>query len=325
VSFLVLGASVVLAAFVVVAGALSLLVAAAAPFLRRLQSGGARRRAAVLFSACLLPTAGGLLAAFLLVLPAWIAHEPRHTRERPGALLLAVAALGLLLLASAAARVWRDHRRTRRALDGWLRAGEPLESPRPLPLPAWRVEHAFPLAAVAGVRRPRLLVARAVAEALTGDELRAVAAHEAGHVAAGDVPRRLALSACADPLRFSAGRAALERSWEEAAEAAADAFAAGTVPPVHLASALVKIAKLVPAGGRVAAELPALVAGAPIAGRVRALLADDGPAAGRAAGTPLRALAAALALGWVLSWPVVLPAVHQVVEGVVTALGASAR
>jgi Zn-dependent protease with chaperone function len=312
-SFAALGAVLVLAAHATVAFVLSLAVAAAAP--RLLRAGGpAARRARLLFAACVLPQAGALFAAAALVLPAYVWFEPRDAGEHPGPVLLALAGLGAAGLVSGAARVLLDQWRTTRLLRAWGREAEPLGA---LPLPAWRVEHPFPLAAVAGVRRPRLLVARQVVDALSPEELRAVAAHEAGHVAAGDVARRIVLRACAGVPLPGRRAAALEACWERAAEAAADAFAAAATSPLHLAGALVKIATLAPPGARLAFGGPAVAAGGPIAGRVRALLADEAPVR-PASGRPIgRAIALALAIAWATSLPVLLPAVHGLLEIVV--------
>jgi Zn-dependent protease with chaperone function len=320
--FVALGAVLSLAAFAVVASLAALCVAAAAPLLRRIERWAPARRAALLFAAGTLPTVAGLFAALALVWPAWIVHEPRNTSEAPGALLLAAAAAGLLLLASAVRRAGGDHLRTAHAVRRWMRSGQPIAALAPA-LPAFRVEEAFPLAAVAGLRRPRLLVARQVAEVLTEEELRAVAAHEAAHVRARDVAKRLALRASADPLWWTPARAALARAWERAAEEAADQRAAGAVPASDLASALVKVAALVPAGARLAVGLPAVAGGAPIATRVRALLASA-PAAPVCddARWPRRVFALATAVAGALLASAMLAPVHGLLEAVMIGFGA---
>jgi Zn-dependent protease with chaperone function len=316
-SFAALGVVLVLAAYAAALVVLSLAVAAAAPWLLR-ACGPPARQARVLFVACVLPQAGALFVAGALVLPAYVLLEPPDAGERAGLALLALAGLGAAGLGCAAARVLLDQWRTTRLLRAWARDAEPLGA---LALPAWRVEHPFPLAAVVGVRRPRLLVARQVVDALSPEQLRAVAAHEAGHVAAGDVARRIALRACSVTPRPGRCAKALEACWERAAEAAADAFAAAATSPLHLAGALVKIAALAPPGTRLAFTAPAIAAGGPIAGRVRALLADEAPAPSPSRRPMARTVALVVALAWALSLPVVLPATHGFLEIVVAKLG----
>jgi Zn-dependent protease with chaperone function len=233
--------------------------------------------------------------------------------------LLVVAATAGLLLMTAARKALVEYRRTARAVAVWMREARPLAIP-PLGLPALRIEHAFPLAAVAGVRRPRLLFATGVVQALTTDELRAVATHESGHLAARDVLKRLVLRACPDPLPWTGARARLEQSWERAAEAAADDFAARRVPRLHLASALVKIASLVPPGRGLSLELPAFAAGAPVAARVYDLLAGEPTPCPPEASRGLRAAIGVGAAAGLALLPFALPATHRFLEAVVTAL-----
>jgi hypothetical protein len=148
-----------------------------------------------------------------------------------------------------------------------------------------------------------------------------VAAHESGHLAARDVLKRLVLRACPEPLRWTGARARLEHAWERAAEAAADDFAGRRVPRIHLASALVKIAGLVPPGRGLSLELPAFAAEAPVAARVHELLAEG--AGARPAGGGARAfygLIAAAAAALLALLPSALPATHRLLERVVTGL-----
>lgn len=319
-SFAVLGVSLVLSGYLLVATLLSLAVALAA----RLRGSGRwdrpGARARLLFAACVLPTAAGLLAALGLVLPAWLVHEPLGTDEQPGPALLLVAGTAGVLVMTAVRKAFAGYRRTARAVAAWSREARPLGIPR-LDVPALRVEYAFPLAAVAGIRRPRLLLAGVVVDALTPDELRAVAAHESGHLAAGDVLKRLVLRACPDPLRWTGVRARLEESWERAAEAAADDFAARRVPRIHLASALVKIASLVPPGRALGLELPAFAAaGAPVATRVHDLLAGEAtPRPPESLCALYVAIGVGAAAGLALL-PFALPATHRFLEAIVTAL-----
>lgn len=320
-AFVWLGAVLVLATFLLVSVLLAGVVAALEPALQR---AAARRpsaagRAAWLFAACVAPTAAGAVAALGLVLPAWLLFEPPGTQERAAPVLVAFAAVAAALLGRAVRRAAIEHRRTARAVADWMRNARraPL---RGLAVPAVRVDHGFPVAAVAGVIRPRLLLGSQVVDALTRAELRAVAAHEAGHLASRDVLKRLLLRACVDPLPWTGARQRLEQDWETAAEMAADEFASRRVPRVVLAKALVKIAGLVTPGSRLTLEVPAFAAGAPVAARVRGLLAEEGPAGAGRSGRLGRLLVLGAAAAWLAGLPMALPATHAVLESVVKAL-----
>jgi Zn-dependent protease with chaperone function len=323
-SFVWLGVLLMLAGYLVVSALLASSLALAWRWLERraAAASSAARRAAVLYAACLAPTLGGLVAALGFVLPAWLVHEPLGTDEAasPGLLILGFAAAALL--GRALRRAVVEHHRTARAVAGWLRQARtaPLSG---LAIPALRVEHGFPLAAVAGVVRPRLLLASQVVDALTPEELRAVATHEAGHLAAGDVLKRLLLRACPDPLPWLRVRARLERDWERAAEAAADEYASRHVSRIVLARALLKIAAQVKPGSRLTLEVPAFAAG-PVAARVMDLLADEDRPVRESAPPAVRVLPlvilATAAGAWLLALPFVLPGVHALLEAVVKGL-----
>jgi Zn-dependent protease with chaperone function len=321
-TFVWLGALAMLASYLVVSAVLAAAIALAASAVDLASAvRRARRRSARLFAACVAPTAGGLLAAFGFVLPAWLALEPRGTQEQASPLIIVLAAAGAAVALAGLRRAIVEHRRTARAVAAWVRAGQPAPVPG-LAVPALRVEHGFPLAAITGIWRPRLLLGAQVVEALTPAELRAVAAHESGHLVAGDVLKRLLLRACPDPLPWLRARARLEQCWEQASEAAADEFAARHVSRVVLAKALVKIAGLVPPGSRLTLGTPAFAAG-PVAARVLDLLADDDRAVPAATRPAVRALplllVAAAASAWLLSLPFVLPRTHALVEALVNA------
>jgi Zn-dependent protease with chaperone function len=130
-------------------------------------------------------------------------------------------------------------------------------------VPTFRIRHSFPVIAVIGVLRPRLFVASQVFDALTPGELDAALAHERGHVEGGDNLKRALLQAGEDALLHAPLVRSLCREWQREAEMAADEFAAeaGPTAALDLASAIVKISKLVPRGAR-----PTLPAGAHLLG-----------------------------------------------------------
>ena len=321
-SWLVLGLLLALGAHAVVSTLAALGVLAARPLAERaLARAAPAARARLLFALCLAPSAAGLVAVVAVVLPAWIAHEPRATNEAAGPLLRAAGLAGAALLAARLGPGLLLAARTARAVAAWTRRGTPVPG---LPLPAARFDHPLPVAALVGVVRPRLLLADRLVAALDAPALQAVAAHEMGHAAARDNLRRLLLASSPDVLAWLPQGRRLRRGFDEAAEAAADRHALARVRPETLARALVTAAGLVPEGRRLELPLAALDDGAaPLADRVRSLLAAEPPAADGGSGRgvrPAHALAAGLALAALVVFSAARPEAHALLETVVHAL-----
>jgi Zn-dependent protease with chaperone function len=264
-----------------------------------------------------LPSFGGLATALGLALPAWLVYEPRNTGETPGAVLILGAAVGAALVLSRAWAGLRDQIVTRRMLAGGTRSGRRLPD---LGLPALRIAHDFPVAAVAGVFRPRLVIADRVVDSLTSEELEAVGAHESGHLVARDNLRSLVLRVSPDPLALTAAGREIRRAWEDAAEAAADRYACSRVAPLVLARALVKVAGLVPAGRRLDLTAAAFHRDRALTRRVTALIAAAESGLERPPRRlPFALVVTAVAVPSAAAVPL-LPAVHRVLEAVVRAL-----
>jgi Zn-dependent protease with chaperone function len=176
---------------------------------------------------------------------------------------------------------------------------------------------------VVGAFRPRLFVAETVLQACTPEELASVLAHESGHVASRDNLKRLVAKFLPDALPWIPAGRALDKAWETASEAAADARAVATRPggSLDLASALLRVARLATAGSW--GELPAraLFDGESVAPRVQRLLSDEAaaPATARmlAVWGVLLALPAALLAA--SQDPAILRTVQQVAEALVQA------
>ena len=318
-TFALLGLGLALALYLLGSCGLSLAVGLGFPALERAAQGlHPRLRASVFFGLGVLPALGGTVLALGLVFPAWLTQEPREGDERAGPVLLLLASAGVLLVLLRLGAALRDQIRTQQTVREWTAAGRPLLG---LPLAATHFPHDFPVAALSGFLRPRLLLADRLLLALSPEELEAVVAHELSHLEARDNLKRLLLRAAPDPLAFFATGASLRRAFEEAAEAAADASAAGRVAPLCLAQALVKVATLVPPGARLEMSAATLHREGSLAARVRALLqAHDHQAPAQAQGPgPVRG-ASLLALAALLLLVVgssAFPAVHLVLEGLV--------
>lgn len=258
--FFVLGISIVLAALLLLNSFTSLIASVTwrvfgRPASKRLS---AASRAGIIFLLRTFPIGLGIICVSLLLIPAYIEHEPRSGHEPVSLKLAIIACASGLGLAFALFRGLAAWRATSRLKSDWLRHAQRIELPQ-VKIPSYRIQHQFPVIAIVGVLRPRLFIAEQVFTSLAPEELMAAIEHEAGHVVANDNFRRGLLRACRDVLVMIPSGRQLDRAWIEASEAAADEYAAGRGRRValDLASALVKIARLIPAGIK-----PAMPAGA---------------------------------------------------------------
>jgi len=257
--FFLLGICIVLAVML----ALNSIASLASSLLWKVLEPRARRwsgasQASILCLLRTLPVVGGITIVALLFTPAYLTHEPRTNHEEITLNLGIVAffsALGVVLAIVRGIVTWRA---TARLMADWLRNAERITLPG-ITIPAFRMEHKFPVLAIVGTFRPRLFIANQILQSLTDDELTAALAHEIGHVIAQDNLKRGLLRICRDMLLIIPTGRTLDSAWKEASEAAADEYAAGRdrMVGLDLASALVKIARLVPIGSR-----PTLPAGA---------------------------------------------------------------
>jgi Zn-dependent protease with chaperone function len=254
-----------------------LVAAAVVPWLsRRARTGGPRARAATALAIRLLPAAASCgLAALVAV--SFVAFEPIGREETTGRLLVALAALAVVLIGVAAARWVLMVQATDRVVRRWMADAEPARLDG-IEAPAFAVSSVFPIVSVVGLFRPRLIVARSVLAACTADELRAILAHEQGHIDRRDNLRRALLGALPDVLGGLPVSRRLLDDWHAATEEAADDRAArlGEAGRLLLAQALVKVARLAPPALE-ARQLPAsaLYRGEGVEHRVRRLLVPE--------------------------------------------------
>jgi Zn-dependent protease with chaperone function len=234
----------------------------------------AKRRVSLLFWFRVLPLLIAAVAVFAFVLPAFFLYEPHEPQETVGIKLAAVIFVAITGLMFAMFRLFGSWWRTRRLRTTWGRNATRTTLDG-VSLPVYRLENSFPVFAVVGVLRPRIYIAEPIFETLDTDEIAAVIKHELGHTIARHNLKRLLMQLCSDVLVAPVGHG-LDRSWSEAAEEAADEFAAATggrQTAVDLAAALIKIARIIP-------DKPALVMpavsyafnGELLAARVRRLL-----------------------------------------------------
>lgn len=292
----------------------------------------AATRARLLFSLRTLPALLALLFVALLLVPSYLAYEPRHTTESVSLKLGLLAVLSAAGLAVSIVRGIATHRATANLTSDWLQQGTPIEI-EGIEIEAYRINHPFPLIGIVGFLRPRLFIATQVLELLTPEEIAAAIAHENGHLTARDNLKRGLLQACRDALLIIPSGRLLDKSWSEASEEAADENAArqGNTVALDLASALVKIARTIPLGAR-----PTMPAGVFLLGdeetkgiksRVRRLIAlATNPVVGARQGVLANlfvwAPASMLLVGFMIAAtnPFLLSRVHYLIEHAVSAL-----
>ena len=276
--FELLGACMALSALFVVRAAGSAGAMVAWRMLRaRIESWPAAARARILFGLGTVPTFVAVLMTFALVVPAYLLHEPSPPREVVGVRLVGLAAVSALGVAMALWRVATRLAATRRLKAHWKRDAVAINLPGAT-LPTYRIRHPFPVIAVVGVLRPSLFIAEQLLDELDEAELAAAISHETGHAVARDNFKRTVMLACRGGAPFAIPSPSLDRAWSDAAECAADEYAARADArrALDLASALVKIARLVPAG--LTPALPAISSAASgsidgVASRIRRLVA----------------------------------------------------
>lgn len=232
------------AAFAVSSVLTAAATAAAWPLVRRsLRQAGASTRALLIGMTRLAPvTIGGIAAT--IASAAFVRFEPRDTTETPGLLLGLAGAIALGMAMNASVRIARAIRAATRC-SRLLRLG----GTRAISADGtsfWVLDTDYPVAAVTGIVRSRLLLSTRVLRECTSGELDAIISHERAHVRRRDNLVRAAMLCLPDPLRFTAAGREMEAAWASAAEEAADDAAAGVTEERRalLAAALVRVAKM---------------------------------------------------------------------------------
>lgn len=255
-----LGICLALAALLTVNALVSLLTLAGwrvvSPLVRNLN---AATRARLIFALRIFPATTAFLVVTVFLIPSYLVFEPRQTGE------IVSFKLGLLALFSVTGIIlalWRGMAAglaTRKLVSNWLAHSETLQLEE-ISIPAYRIEHPFPVVAVVGVLRPKLFVAGQIFDSLNTDELTAVIRHETAHVAAWDNLKHWIMRICRDVLVIVPVNRSFDKEWSEAIELAADEKAVGRgkgAAALDLAQALIKIARIIPAGAK-----PVMPAGA---------------------------------------------------------------
>ena len=266
----------------------------------------------------LFPACVATLFATIVFLPAHFRFEPSESDESFGRLLLTLFVLALAVICRAAARaaaVAAAALRTSRAiatLPGPIAAGSVGG--------AYEVEQ-FAGLSLAGVFRTWILVGADARRVLTRDELDVALAHEHAHRASWDNIKRCAMFCAPDFFGWTSMARALEQRWRAEAECRADsrAVAGDERRAVHLASALVKVARL---AGNERSRLVSPVWSTfhepmLLEARVRRLVSGEALGAPSARLTRSIVFTSVLALAWLGFSPVAAQQIHRATEALV--------
>ncbi len=263
-----------------------------------------------------LPSAAGFLSATAVAI-GFLRHEPRHTVEEPGLVLGFAAALAGALVAVVVVRGARDagravyFARLASHCRRWThRHGASISV----------LDTGYPVAAVAGMFRPRLLMSSRILNECTPEEVDAIVAHEQAHIRAHHNVIRALMRGLPDPLALLRTGREIEAGWALAAEQTADDEAAGMSEEKRatLAAALVHVARM--AEERPPSWMPALAfyQGHDLQHRVRALL--DVPLRGSASFRAVGPAALGLAVAFLAGSDYSSDSLHRAVEWMVRSL-----
>jgi Zn-dependent protease with chaperone function len=245
-----LGITLVLALLLAINATATMAAAAVGRFSKGLlRRCSAQTRAEILFVMRIGPPVIAIVAIAAFMVPSYLIYEPHKTEEFVSWKLGALAALSAVGVGLAIWRGVRSWRATRSLTKDWLASATPIQLDA-IDVPTFVFPHPFPLIAVVGALRPRLFIADHVLESLSQEELAAAIAHECGHLAAHDNFKRSAMRISRAALLLIPCGRSLDRAWSDASESAADEHAAqrSSLVALNLASALVRIAKMIPEG-----------------------------------------------------------------------------
>jgi beta-lactamase regulating signal transducer with metallopeptidase domain len=260
-----------------------------------------------LFALRLTPMLTALFAVVAMCIPSYLWLEPASASEDFGIVCAISAALGLVVIARA---FWRG-------AQAVMRSRRFASSSQEISI----IDAPGAIMATTGLLRPRILVSRAAADALTADQFDAAVQHEHAHFTSRDNLKRLLLIAAPEilPLVRTGARVVrnVDREWAKFSEWTADdrAVAGDVDRAISLAEALVTLAR-----NRTAQELPPLATSlladpAGLSARVERLLSGAALADPPRDGLKIAGVVAATLFACVmLANPATLAAVHELLE-----------
>jgi Zn-dependent protease with chaperone function len=195
------------------------------------------RSARLLFAFRIFPLLGSAVVTLAFALPAFVLLEGGMDEDM-GTMLFGVGTL--LLFAAGLFRMLTAQADASRAVAKWLEGARDLDADVAALKLHTRI--GLPPLLLYGVSTPKVLISEKAVALLSADEMRAAVRHEIGHVRSRDNLKKLIIYGLPFP-----GMTSLERSWQEAAEFAADeAAVSNSEDAIELAAALIKLSDLVP-------------------------------------------------------------------------------
>src|SRR5579864_1814773 len=187
--FLLRGIAVSLALFSVFYGCLSALAVSGWHLLARLRNLQPQIFASLLLATRIFPLTIAAAITLLFVVPSFVLLEPRGVQEEVGWAPTILSACGLALLATGLILVIRAQVKTKRIVSSWLSNAHELDIGAPAPV--FGVRRLIPPLTLAGVFRPRLLLAESSLFLLSPNELRLAIQHEVAHLRFRDNLKKL--------------------------------------------------------------------------------------------------------------------------------------
>jgi Zn-dependent protease with chaperone function len=191
----------------------------------------------LLFALRIFPLLGSALVTLTFALPAFVLLEGGMDEDM-GTVLFGIGTF--LLFAAGLFRMLTAQAGASRVVAKWLEGARSLDAD--VAVLNLQGRTGVPPLLLYGVSTPRVLISEEAVTALSPDEMRAAVRHEIGHVRSRDNLKKLIIYGLPFP-----GMTSLERSWQEAAEFAADeAAVSNSDDAIDLAAALIKLSDLVP-------------------------------------------------------------------------------
>ena len=318
-----LATSVALAFFLAAYATSALAVLAAWWMLRRVVGGWRpATRAQFCFALRVAPIVLALAGLGFLIIPAWLAYEPIRTSEGIGWPLVATAILTTGCVATAVINLIRSMLATQRTSTAWRHRATSVRI-EGIDTQVFRIDHWFPLLATVGVLGPRIFIAAQVLDALEAREVRAAIQHELAHQHRRDNLKTAVMRFCRDLLPIASGLRSIDHAFAAAAEQAADeaAVTQQSSSAIDLASALVKIGRLVPYGATINMAATAFIVDGDggLAARIRRLSSAETviavPTSSRRLVISVFVVASLVA--YVIAAPRALLVVHTIIEQLV--------
>jgi hypothetical protein len=216
---------------------LSLLVVSLWQAWRRLRPTYQSARPEFLFGLRVFPLLGAALFTFAFALPAFLLLEGGFDEDFG---TFVFSSCWLLIFSAGLLRAWTAQANSTRVTAQWTVGADSLFAGNTRLV--LHTKKSVPPLVLVGVSSPEIVISREAASLLSDDELRVAVGHELGHVQSKDNLKKIILHSIPFP-----GMTSLDDAWQEASELAADdAAVSSRREAIDLATALLKVAELVP-------------------------------------------------------------------------------